>query len=252
MLKEIQEVLDKMAAIETGYQKFVNDLPMVSKQHVNTLVKRQLNSTKPDYMRAMRARMQNDDTCLVIELDPESWIANAVESGADPFSLKDTILKSKKSKISKNGFRYMSIPIGHDKDNKPGTAQGQEYQKRIMDALKSSAYGKVKWGQKNDGSVVETQEIMHDDPVIQGLYRTREHKAIGKNLPLDISKSKGKWSHILFRTISENPESMTGATWEHPGIEPKHFLRKTKQWLESEIEGMLAGAIEAELNSMKD
>src|SRR5690349_12278179 len=83
-----------VAAMRRGLDKFANMLPILTEQHMSKIADDKLNSTRDTFMDAVKVSMNN--YVLVVELDKDNWLANAVESGADPFNMKETHLNGEK------------------------------------------------------------------------------------------------------------------------------------------------------------
>jgi hypothetical protein len=241
MVERLSAVADAMVA---GVEKFVASVPVYTRQQFATEARRSLNSSRDNYMSALSVKMNSH--VLVVELDRSNWLANAVESGIGPFDMKEGILKGKNAKVSKKGYRYASIPIGKDKNSSGGsTEKGQDFQKKINEVLSNKPnYGISKYKQLMTGPVIESQKIMNNDPQLQGFYRTRQ---FDNREAATSKKSRPSWQLILFRTVSENPESK--ALWQHPGVTPKHLMRRVDRWLNENLGELLNSYIDAEVKS---
>lgn len=248
-MKELFETIEYLnnylQALQAGVNKFVSALPLYTKQHIAQEAKRKLHTTREAYLDAVNVRM--DNYILVVELDKDSWIANAVETGADAFNMKKGLVNSSKAKVSKKGHRYLRVPINKDKNAPGGTDKSQEYHAKLNEILLKPKFGLKTLKQQIDGSVVETQKILTNDKAMGGLYRTRSHKSAEA---FHSGKSKPTWQYIMFRTVSENPISKTGAKWDHPGIKPVHIFRSTEQWLNNTIDSLLDSFIKSELDKI--
>jgi hypothetical protein len=245
ILKTLQTVQAYLEAMSNGMNKFMAMAPHMVKQHIDLEARRKLNSTADHYKAAVTTKMV--DSVLVVELDKDDWLANAVETGVGAFDMKQGLLRSNKAKVSKAGYRYMSIPIGHSKNGKPGTQKGQEFQKKINEVLMKPKVGISKLKTMMNGKVIESQKILTDDPQLQGFYRSRLFDSATEFYS---GKRKPQWSYVLFRTVSENPMSKTGATWEHPGIKPVNIMRSTAAWIDQAMPKLLESFIEIELKSV--
>lgn len=243
MFQQIVEILEEaqnyVGAIQRGFDTFKKVLPVTVRQQMEVFSKQKLNSTQQTFMDAVKVTMA--DEVLVVELDPDNWLANAVETGADPFSLKEGHLRSPKAKTSKEGFKYIRIPIGKNKHDKPGTDKGKMFQQKILDVLNKPKFGIQKLKMKLDGSVSVSQKILTDDTDLKGFYRVQtfiDAQAYhGRKRPF-------RTDYILFRTMSEKPGT---SAWEHPGIRPAHIFRETEKWLERVMDHLLDQMIEQEL-----
>lgn len=247
--KMISYLENYVSAIEIGVTKFASSLPVLTQDQIRKEAKNKLNTTRDHFLDKVKVKM--DDTVLIVELDRDDWLANAVESGVESFDMKPGLLNSPKAKISKKGFRYIRIPIGKKQGpikNEPPTgplSKSQEYQRRINEVLSNKPqYDVKKYKTRPDGKVYETQKVMTGDPWLQGFYRTRIYKDAQQ---LHDNKHHPKWEHVLFRTVSENP--LAKGQWQHPGIKPAYILKATERWLINSMEDIIDGFIKSEIDS---
>lgn len=241
LLEQLRKIKDTVVAIDKGVKRFAEVLPVLTKQHIATTAKRKLNSSADNYIDAISSEMKN--YVLVVEIDRDNWLANAVESGADPFSIKEGLLRSSKAKVSKEGYRYMSVPMGKDpKREKMGTDKGQAIQNQIREIMLKPKFGNLMYRQNDDGSIWEYQNIVSED--LGGFYRTRLYQN-----QTEVSKKNPKWGYVMFRTASENPKSES--KWDHPGIQASNILRDTETWLHQAVPTLLENFIEQEISRIK-
>jgi len=231
-------------ALSAGVERTAELVPIVVRQKMAAKAKLKLNSTYQNYMNALSSKMEG--YILVIEIDQKNWLANATESGIDKFNMKEGLLNSKSAKISKKGHRYARIPIGKDPnraEGSHGTEKANEYQKLINHVMKKPKFGGSSLKMMQDGSLLESQKLITDQPKAKGLVRFRVHQSAQS---FHSGKSRGKFGYALFRTVSENG-SMTGATWDHPGIKASNILRDIGSAIPEIIETLLETNIEIEL-----
>ena len=246
LLLIIEYLKNYVDAIGKGIDKFAEALPILTKQHMTTLANRRLDSTKEEYLSNIKIKM--NDYILVVELNTDSWLANAVETGVGQFDMKEGLLNSPKARVGKSGARYIRIPIGKDpnKKNEGGSEKSKEFQQRIVDVLMKPKFGSKKIKMNPDGSLFESQKVLAADPMVAGLYRTRQFEQAEDYYA---GKKKPKWQYVLFRTVSEKP-SKTGATWEHPGIQPVRIFTETERWLDQSIGQLLDDFIQSEVEAL--
>ena len=243
-------VVNYATAMKRGLDKFAGMLPVLVEQQIDQLAQQRLNTTRETFLGAVKIEMNS--YLLVVELDPENFLANAVESGMNPFDMKESHLKSPKAKWGapdkKSGIRYkyMRIPIGKEKGGPGGkTEKSQALQKKINDVMQTPQFGMRKLKTMIDGTVLESQRVQTLDPDIQGLYRVRKFA----NVDQFHSNSKPKWGLVMFRTMSEKPFSK--GRWEHPGIHPAHIFKDTESWLKENVDAMLDTFIQNEVNKIE-
>ena len=243
-LLSLAEFLQNYAnAIGAGFEKFVQSTPVFTKQFMERQARKKLNSTRDAYMEAIKIQLSQN--VLVVTLDKDNWIANAVESGISGFNMKEGHLKSPKAKISKAGYRYMVIPIGKTKDGSGGNTQkSQDFQATVNQALSNNKFGLKRLKAMVGGKIMETQQVLSDDVGLSGFYRYRTFE----NAESYHSGKKPQWQHVLFRVMSENPASKSA--WDHPGIQPVHIMRDTEKFLMQNMSQMLDGFLESEIEKM--
>ncbi len=252
LFKEIRTILDKVkkdtCAVHRALAKLPAAVSVSAFQRIQKQAKEKLKSSFPEYMRSVRVSME--DSLLVVELDKDSWLANAVEEGASPFDMRGTILSSSKAKVSAKGFKYMTIPMSISKtkgsEEQHGTDKSQEYQQKLREIVENRPeFGKPKYNIMPDGAVSERQGIKSKVDDLTGLFRTRKHSSMSS---LQSGKSRPKWNYVLFRKISDNPELDSKDSWKHPGITPVRIFKATEAWLNSEIDNILNELLNSELN----
>jgi hypothetical protein len=251
IVKIAQYTRDYVEGLRRGIDKFAGMLPILTEQHIRKLANERLNTTKDVFLDAVKTTME--DYILVVELDADDWLANAVESGADPFNMKETHLKSSKARLSKPkkggiSYRYMRIPIGKQKDDKGGsTDKSQNLQKKINEVMQKPNLGIKRLKVMMDGSVYESQKVLTSDPDLGGLYQVRKY---GGSEEFHSAKSKPRWNLVMFRTISENP--LSKSQWNHPGIKPANIFKDTQAWLNANVDEMMETFIQNELSKIGD
>lgn len=256
----LQKALDNTALLLPGY----------ARQHIETQARNKLSTSMDNYISAVSVRMEN--YVLIMEIDSDNWLACAVEQGATGWDMNNPPnggghLKSAKAKISKEGYRYMHVPMAKEAGGKAGpSAKSQEIQKKINEVMKrpkiavnkngipsnklfTSMGGKLVPGVYTGGSITQTQEIdVGGDPDISGLYRSRVFSDSEEYYQKTESKrGMPKWQLLMFRTISENPKSKH---WFHPGIQGVNILKDTDQWLWGTVQVEFEKNIQIELRKI--
>lgn len=72
--------------------------------------KQKLKKSRSQYIRAIQIGERGRFTGVAY-LNPQSWLANAVEVGHDPFDMKPGFMNSAKVKVTKKGIKYLTIPF---------------------------------------------------------------------------------------------------------------------------------------------
>lgn len=234
------EYLEKYTnAIIVGTNKFLGFLPVAIEQHMRTLAQKKLNTSADAFIDSIQ--VSTESNLLIVTLDPDNWLANAAESGADAYDMKIGHLKSPKAKMSKMGFKYMVIPIKVSKSAKGSdTDKGQEYQQLITEALNKPSFKTAKTKLGIDGSLSVSEEVNSNNPKTKGIYRIRTYESAASR---ESGARAVNSQFVMFRVMSEkHPEK-----WQHPGIRPAGIFKDTEMWINSSISGMLQAFINHEL-----
>lgn len=242
-LLEAFEYLEKYTeAVILGTQKFVSFLPIMVHQQIENLAGQRLNSTRDRFLQAIQ--QEEKDNLLIITVDPEDWVAVAVEAGASPFDMKAKHLNSPKAKVSKEGFRYMVIPMGKKKNAHPGNNQkGMFWQDIINKELTKPKFKPAKMSLGIDGNLRVMEEVINKSQLARGLYRTRTFK---DSQSFHSGGRASSSSYVMFRVMSEKfPEK-----WQHPGIAPANIFKDTEAWLMQNIAGSYTQFINNELDKI--
>lgn len=244
LVKVVESIGEIVMAINEGFRKFEAVLPILTQQQLQVFAKKKLKSTLQPFMDATKVEYTGE--LLIVEIDKDSWLANAVEEGADPFSMKETMLNSSKAKTSKMGFKYMSIPMEKVKNAPPGgTDKSAEWQAKINEVLTKPKFGLSQLKLKLDGSATMMQQVVSGSPPVKGLYRMQNFESASDVMG---GKRPKNTQFIMFRTISNNP--LSRSEWQHPGIKPARILNDLEMWLMETVEPLLERMISDEIDKV--
>ncbi|CAB5220665.1 hypothetical protein UFOVP244_19 [uncultured Caudovirales phage] len=289
MRKEFNEILDfcreVLSSIEKSASRAEQQIPLFVTSQIKAINRKNASSglgmsegSFAEYLDALDVTVTGGGM-VVIEIDPEPWLPNALEGGIKPFDLKETHLR-KNFKTSKNGYRYKVIPMKAGKNsgtffnpqtkkresNRPGgtTADGahvagysnrsKAIRKQVDAALKSPKWTSPRTAPlKNNGQIARVSKLDTGNSKFPGLkkfgalglykvetFRDSEHEQSGT------SPSK-KPSYIMFRTITDNPAKSAGK-WQHPGILPRDILGKLSISLDKELDKYIDDIIDEEFS----
>jgi hypothetical protein len=229
-------------ALEEAIERAISSTPLLIRQEFAAQARKHLKTSIEEYMASLDIKLT--DNVLIVELDKSSWLANAVESGANEFDMHNTLLNSSKAKISKKGHRYMSIPLPVYKDKGPisGTNKAQALQEKIRAALKDPVFSTPKISQGRDGSIMAVERLLTMDPALKGMVRT---SSFGSMTDLTEGKRPRNVQYTLFRTISQNP--LSRAQWIHPGIKPRRLFPRVQNFADSTLIDLLQDIIQNEM-----
>lgn len=229
-------------ALEDAVDKAITATPLLIRQEFATQARKNLKTSMEEYMAALDIKLL--DTVVVVDLDKTSWLANAVENGADSWDMKTTHLNGPNVKYSKKGFKYIRVPLPVYKDKGPtaGTDKAQVLQEKIKSALKDPSFSAPRMSRTRDGSVMVVERLLTADPALKGMIRT---SSFGSPDDLAAGKRPRNMQYTLFRTMSNNPTSLS--QWIHPGIKPRKLFPKVQGWAESTLTDLLVDIIKTEM-----
>ncbi len=252
MEESLKELVEFCRALEkglyVGVSKFQATVPAMVKAEIQAIAMngpKKLTSTLQHYLDAVSVEFKGAN--FVVEIDPDDWLANALEEGVKPWNMMDTHLKN--AKISKDGYRYKVIPLKIKKGapvNPNSGDNSKRIQEKLIKALKNPRWNKVgQWGTRTmmDGSIKKMSRLKTEDPDISGLYKIDKFRDVAH---MQSGKRSSKTNYMMFRTMTDNPKGGIGK-WEHPGIEARHIFPQLQQWFETTGEKWLNELIEKEL-----
>jgi len=175
----------------------------------------------------------------------EGWLANAVEEGADPWDLKQQLLKGRTVREGKNG-PYAIVPFRHGSPTSRGTsfqrvgaAYGASKGGPLTDEA-ASALGKKIWSASTKaakrkaggegsgrvaGGLAGKLKAHHRTDIFEGMQKQAGNE------------------RMTFRTVSARNDA---SAWMHPGIEGRHLFRDA----EAEIPATAKAFLERALKSL--
>lgn len=239
MLDQLTDGLNKLIkGLERAMEVCAETAPLLLRQEILTRARRRLDTSYEEYRGALDIHFEGD-TVLVCELDPESWLANAVEQGADPWNMKEQFLRSPRARRSKRGFRYMRLAIPKDKQGGHASDRPEsiDLQQKIRQALERPTFGPTKVRPGPDGTVGVTEKVTSGQ--VGGLYRVRRFA--------NMEEFKGRGparatQYVLLRTVSDNP--LARGKWDHPGIKAARIFPEVERWAESILPDILEKMID--------
>ena len=242
-IKALMEMDRQISALENTFGKWIAEAPELVAQQIQIAANSVLQTTQTDYIRSLSGRVEGN--LFIIELDESDWLSNALESGSPGFDMRDALLNGTKAKsnpnvkTSKAGNRYRVIPLSQTKGkgNTPGTAAGQDFKEKVRQALAKAEFTEATFPKakqvQSDGTVTQLEGIKGAQPgdVSHGLYRVKKYPDIASHW----TKTKGRTkSFVMFRTISDNPDTMKDDSFIHPGFAGFHFFDRALAWATSD------------------
>ena len=260
---------DEQENAKKQLEKSVGDLAKATQGHILELAKAELS---PSLQLIFRGK-ENEHNIHLDTLGPGNyvitlsgsafWIEEGIPAGTNMKTDK-WLFKSKSTKVSKEGYKYLVIPFEHSKA--PSTQTG--FEKNLSDRIKFElkAQNKLRkrqglpsipWaGIETDKTGKPKEGFLHEFNFKGGkaksswsndpLDKVRVYQAIqkdneGRTKLTKGGKAKVSRSFMTFRTASENPNPnpKTGVApsskFIHPGYTGKKFMDKSAEWAEQEF-----------------
>lgn len=276
--KEVLEACqDSYQEVKKQLSKSIGDLAKATQRHVMELADSELS---PNLRQIFRGK-EDQHNIRLDTLSPDAYVitlsgsAYWIEEGIPPETDMKTdkwLFKSKSTKTSKDGYRYLVIPFEHSK----GSSLQSGYEKGLTDRIKfelkaqnklrkANGLDSIPWsateydksGKPKEGLIHEfnfsgtkAKTSWSNDP----LEKLRVYQAIEKDAEGNLKKTAGgktkvSRSWMTFRTASENPKPNpdTGVApkdkFIHPGYTAKKFMDKSAEWCEQEYYNKIVPAI---------
>jgi hypothetical protein len=210
-------------------QGLIAATPRLVKREIEDYLKQKLDTTFDEFYDATDVFW--DGEVLIVEIDDDNWLANALETGVDGWDMKETHLQSPKAKFSKDGYKYMVIPIEkHPNSRGGGTEKSQMYHKLINEALKDPVFAPAVASMSQDGTIATMERLVTDSSALKGFYkikRYKDSKSFGKGMPSNTQ-------FIMFRTMSNKPGNED--KWIHPGLRGIGMFDHIDQWASTQYQ----------------
>jgi hypothetical protein len=175
---------------------------------------------------------QIDDNIWVVSLKEEvMWI----EKGKSAGSMYDALATSKKTKVSKDGYKYLVIPFEHSKRPAEQTIKAKQVTDRIRAFLKTEKIPYKKIEHNSDGS--PKMGLLHRFDVMEHPKLMMKHPSEKAKSPLlqglaiyQRKDEKGKMRRdiMTFRVVSEKNKG--DGRWEYPSREGVDIFQETHKW----------------------
>lgn len=238
-------------AVKDSMARAAAKLTEATKAHIIEQANTKLHTRRQKFVEALTVFPIDDKQGVwVVNLDKKArWI----DDGMLEHEMIDDLLKSPKTKTSKDGSRYLSIPFDHSPGKgKTGTTPAG---KTLIDTIRSELktrgipFGKLEKGP--DGKPLLGN--LHNIDITKSPVKTIEGPGQGKGPIGDVrqgptgipflqgiriaqhavkdpktGKDNVKRTITTFRTVSSKHKG-TGR-WVHPGLEPKHLLEEGADW----------------------
>jgi len=182
--------------------------------------------------------------------------AKPLEEGYGPFDLKPGLLRSDKAKTSKEGHRYITVPLRHGTPAKTPTEAGSAEMRATLASVMPTGVAKmaeqlVRSHMKSPGEKkLPDMGWFMQTKLTPRLLRlpayTWKH---GKFAGLTKRGAPGHTQYMTFRTVSEG-KSAPGS-WIHPGQRALGICARAKSQCEPVIKEMLKRGFEKDMEEIR-
>lgn len=194
---------------------------------------------RQDYLKGLQYQ-KIDDQNYIIFLEGD-W-ANKLESGFSSYSIKDQLLKSKKTvqvgsragepwvRTSKKGKKYAAVPFEHKPFSGEAGKSGdlaQSIKDIMVPNMKGKAQRITKVMRDLDGNALRGKVAVvdqHSDPRLSGLTKFQHVHASGKVSSI----------YMTFRMVHEDHSG-----WQHPGHKGYNLFKQAEEFVEKELENII-------------
>jgi len=260
-----KDILDACKDAQEEVKKFlsraVKGLAIAAKQHINEMAKDQLSN---NVYKVFQRNKDGDDNITLNTIDENThvitmsgsamWVEEGIPTNT-PMATDRWLFKSDKTKVSKDGNKYLVIPFKHSKF--PSEQSG--YEKTLSDRVqfelkaqnkvrKANGLDPVPWkkietdknGKPKEGFLHEFNfkggkavSNWHSDPLERiRVYQAIEKDNAGNPIKSKSGKTKVTRSWMTFRTASSK---YADSKFIHPGYTAKKYMDKTAEWAENEF-----------------
>lgn len=189
---------------------------------------------RKEYLAGLKFSKLGNDAYL-ISLDSE-W-ANKLENGFGGYSIRDAMLKSKKTvgvgkragepwvRTAKDGHKYAAVPLQKRvSGGKPGDL-GEEIKKMYAQNSQGKEQKLTKIFRDVDGNPIQGKvATVQGEGNLQGLTKFQSVSKSGRVSSL----------YMTFRMVSE-----TGKDWTSPGKKGYHLFKKAEDYVEKEMDNII-------------
>jgi len=258
-----QEYLEYLESVER--EEIRRDLQKIAREIVKTKIEQAIfaiviqsvddPSVAANYIASFRVISTGNENAVFFS--PVTPVIGYLESGIQPFSMKEKLLATGNVKISKKGFPYKTVPLRHDAgslDSKMDTFQRIASRTASTEAKKTVLTSKEIEIQSKINTVLQKTKFSFLEDAKDAEGRSIK-RSIAKN-PLDLgtlikeetfeaaakTQKVVKTKYVIFRTVSAKHGS---AAWNHPGFSGKEIYKKIIDWKNENEERLFADTLDS-------
>ncbi len=218
--------------IARDLQASVAELAQLTYNKAVEMTNERLHGTRQDYINALHMEEEGPGV-YVVYLDPEM---NHLEDGYPAFPMLPKLAQGPKSKISKDGHRYVVIPMRKTTAPvNPGSQKQLDMSVALKKLVAQRRMKKVREGVSPKTGKYTTVERLTSNkgvhPHLQNLVRVREYKTPESKRPMSSA-------YFTFRTASEKQDPTS--SWFHPGYGGAQIFPDLERWAESQLENIIS------------
>jgi len=236
----------------------LDDLAEGARARWITEARRRLGDSRNDYIQGIQPVAIDNDVRVITLV---GWLPNAIESGADAFDMRETLLgpNSRLTHRAAAGHLYGHVPFRH---GTPGSAggggppmgraygpraegsrahqggmsgdaareMGEEIYKRarrLAPSVRQAGPG-TQWGGRLPVGLAPLLAPHHKSDIFAGMARV-QHKY----------EKRTQTTYMTFRTISQAKPS----GWKHPGITGRNLSASVEEWIRDNAAAVVGAAI---------
>lgn len=198
-----------------------------------------LHTTRQTYINALHMSEEGSGI-YVVYLDPS---ANHLEEGMDGFNMLPKLATGPKSKMAKDGSRYVTIPFRNTTaPANPNSSKQKDLAQRLKDEIKTREFKKVKEGVSTKTGKYTTVERMVSGqtthPYLKGLTRVRQYNS---QESAQQGEPPASSSYFTFRVASTKQDPTK--SWVHPGTNGANIFPELADWAETEMEQIIVDLV---------
>lgn len=230
------------------FRRAIAGLAKASQSEWIRLAQTRLKTSREIYINGLRQAesftTRTDGGEPVYEITLVGTMPNNIEHGMPSFDMKNVRpgwLGGSKSKVGKDGKRYVIIPFRHSTSSDArlgytGKAKDANLQTHLKKAV--SQYGLDKMirsasGQVKSGPVKRIPKGADVHKYLQGLTRIQK--------PTGTTKQRGQGMLMTWRVMSENSKP---SAWIHPGIKAHNILKEVERFADQELDKIVNATLE--------
>jgi len=244
-------------ATVTAIDRYVGEVASAAIGEWDRIARDRLKTSRGEYIKGLQDRESFKQTGRrEYEISLVGFLPNAIESGMGPKDLKPGLLSGRKAKVSKEGFRYNTVPFRHfSSSNTAERTPDKRYATELKDIIRKTGLnkiqrgaggrltGKVKQIKGTAGVAVRKLKPYHATTPLSGLTRYQHQYKSGA--------VQGQL--FTFRRVSESPQAKAAAakrgvawsqTWTHPGLPGVKILPDVAEWSENELRSGIVKILE--------